>query len=321
MRIGSVKLDNITIMAPLAGITNLPFRLLVKEAGAALVCSEMVSANGLVYQSRKTEQIFDSIPAEKPLSVQIFGADPAIMGEAAQIIEGRGADIIDINFGCSVKKVIKTGAGAALMKDPDKAAAIITAVCKAVKIPVTIKIRSGWNKSGADAFKIATLAQDCGVDAIAVHPRLATQGFRGNANWQIIADIKNNLSIPVIGNGDINSPEDALKMVRQTGCDAIMIGRTAIGHPLIFTQVLGLLKGICCNINLDQRFAVMIKYLKNSVKYFGEEHACRIMRGRLVWFAKGLPHSSKFRKSINHISTENETLGLIESYMKILQNE
>ena len=321
MKIGSVKLDNITIMAPLAGITNLPFRLLVKEAGAALVFSEMVSANGLVYKSQKTEQLLDSLPAEKPLSVQIFGSDPAIMAEAARMVESVGADMLDINFGCSVKKVLKTGSGSALMKDPDKAAAIITAVRKAVKIPVTIKIRSGWNKSGEDALKIAEIAQESGVDAITVHPRMATQGFRGNADWQIIKDIKKNILIPVIGNGDIVHPDDALKMLKETGCDAVMIGRAAIGHPLIFKQILALLSGDRSDINLVHRFTVMVKYLKNSVEYFGEKHACRMMRSRLCWFVKGLPGSGRFRKSINRISSEGEALGLIKAYINVLQDD
>ncbi|MCD6273269.1 MAG: tRNA dihydrouridine synthase DusB [Deltaproteobacteria bacterium] len=321
MKIGSVKLDNITIMAPLAGITNLPFRLLAKEAGAALVCSEMVSANGLVYKSQKTEQLLDSLPAEKPLSVQIFGSDPDIMAEAARMVESVGADMIDINFGCSVKKVLKTGSGAALMKDPDKAAAIITALRQSVKIPVTIKIRSGWNKSGKDALKIAEIAQESGVDAITVHPRTATQGFGGYANWQVIADIEKNISIPVIGNGDIVHPDDALQMLKETGCDAVMIGRAAIGHPLIFKQILALLRGDRCDINLVHRFAVMVKYLKNSVEYFGEKHACRMMRSRLCWFVKGLPGSGRFRKSINRISSEGEALGLIKSYIKVLQDD
>ena len=321
MRIGSVKLDNITIMAPLAGITNLPFRLLAKESGAALVCSEMVSANGLVYQSKKTERLLDRLPAEKPLSVQIFGSDPSIMAEAARMVEFGGADIIDINFGCSVKKVLKTGSGAALMKDPDKAAAVITAVRQAVNVPVTIKIRSGWNKSGEDALKIAALAQECGMDAIAIHPRTATQGFGGHADWRLIADIKKNISIPVIGNGDINHPADAIRMIQETGCNAVMIGRAAIGHPLIFKQILAMLSGNQYDINLAQRFAIMIKYLKNSVKYFGEKHACRIMRSRLCWFVKGLPGNSRFRKSITRISSEEEALSLLKSYMEILQKD
>ncbi len=321
MKIGHLSLDNITIMAPLAGITNLPFRLLVKEAGAALVCSEMISSNGLVYKSEKTEQLLDSLPDEKPLSVQIFGSDPDIMAEAAGIAAAKGADLIDINFGCSVKKVLKTGSGAALMRDPEKAKSVITAVRRAIKIPLTIKIRSGWHKSGKDALQIAAIAQASGVDAITVHPRTATQGFGGYADWKIISDIKKKALIPVIGNGDVVYPDDALRMLEETGCDAVMIGRAAIGHPLIFKQILAMLRGERCDISLAHRFAVMIKYLENSVKYFGEKHACRMMRSRLGWFVKGLPGSSRFKKSINRISSEHEALSLIKSYIRVLQDD
>ena len=179
MHIGAVKLDNPTILAPLAGITNLPLRLLAKEAGCGLVCSEMISSNGLVHQSAKTHRLMESTPREKPLSVQIFGSDPGIMAEAARIVAAAGADILDINFGCSVRKVLKTGSGSALMKTPDRARGVLRAVCAAVDIPVTIKIRSGWEATGKQALEIAGIAEDCGVAALAVHPRTASQGFRG----------------------------------------------------------------------------------------------------------------------------------------------
>jgi nifR3 family TIM-barrel protein len=230
--------DNPTILAPLAGITNLPFRRIAKRGGAGIVCSEMISANGLVHRSQKTYQMLDTHPDEKPLSVQIFGSDPAIMAEAAKIVEASGsADILDINFGCSVRKILKSGAGAALMKIPDKARAILKAVRNAIRIPLTIKIRSGWDASGKDAMLISQIAQDCGVDAIAVHPRTASQGFSGKADWAIIAEVRKSVSIPVIGNGDIVSPEDAIRMTDMSGCDAVMIGRAAIGNPYIFSQI------------------------------------------------------------------------------------
>ena len=243
MQIGNLTLDNNVILAPLAGITNLPFRLLAKASGCGLVCSEMISANGLVYQSGKTEQMLNSAPEEKPLSVQIFGSDPGIMAEAAAIVESKGADIVDINFGCSVRKVIKTGSGAALMKTPDQAKALLAAVRKSIRIPLTIKIRSGWDASGREALNIAGIAQDCGVDAIAVHPRTAGQLFRGRADWSIIAAVKKSVGIPVIGNGDIVSARNALKMLEETGCDAVMIGRKAIGDPAIFSRVLARMNG------------------------------------------------------------------------------
>jgi tRNA-dihydrouridine synthase B len=322
MKIGSVLLDNITVLAPLAGITNLPFRLLAKEAGCALVCSEMISSNGLVYHSVKTHELLESRPAEKPLSVQIFGSDFSIMAEAATIVESSGADILDVNLGCAVKKVLKTGSGAALMKEPKKVEKILRAIRRTVKIPLTIKIRAGWDSSGDQALKITEIAQACGVDAITVHPRTATQGFRGKADWSLIATIKNIASIPVIGNGDIIRPEDVLKMQNQTGCDAVMIGRAAIGNPWIFSQVLELVRENKASLpDPSQRFEVMAQYLRSSVIYFGEQRAMRMMRSRLGWFVKGLRYSSRFRKSIKQVSTEKEALSRIEQYKKLLSAE
>jgi len=322
MQIGNLILDNNVILAPLAGITNLPFRLLAKSSGCGLVCSEMISANGLVYQSGRTEQMLNSAPQEKPLSVQIFGSDPGIMAEAAAIIASKGADIVDINFGCSVRKVIKTGSGVALMRTPDQAKALLAAVRKAIRIPLTIKIRSGWDPSGREALNIAGLAQDCGVDAIAVHPRTAGQQFRGRADWSIITAVKKSVGIPVIGNGDIVSARDALKMLEETGCDAVMIGRKAIGNPAIFSRVLARINGEePARVDLSHRFDMMTHYFKASVDYIGEEAACRMMRSRLGWFTRGMRHSSKFRESIKHLSSEEEGVELIGAYRDSLLNE
>jgi nifR3 family TIM-barrel protein len=322
MQIGNLSLDNNVILAPLAGITNLPFRLLAKASGCGLVCSEMISASGLVYQSGKTEQMLNSAPEEKPLSVQIFGSDPGIMAEAAAIVESKGADIVDINFGCSVRKVIKTGSGVALMRTPDQAKALLTAVRKALRVPLTIKIRSGWDASGREALAIAGMAQDCGVDAIAVHPRTAGQQFRGRADWSIIAAVKKRVGIPVIGNGDIVSARDALKMLEETGCDAVMIGRRAIGDPAIFSRVLARINGQePAREDLSHRFDIMTHYFKASVDYIGEEAACRMMRSRLGWFTRGLRNSSKFRESIKNLSSEEEGVELIGAYRSSLLNE
>jgi nifR3 family TIM-barrel protein len=321
MKIGTVTLANNVILAPLAGITNLPFRLMAKEAGCGLVCSEMVSSHGLVYQSRKTAQLLKSVAAEKPLSAQIFGADADIMAEAAAIVEGMGADILDINFGCSVRKVVKTGAGAALMRTPDKVRAMLKAVRNAIRIPLTIKIRSGWDPSGQQALNIAGIAEDSGVDAIAVHPRTASQLFGGRADWSIIAAVKRAVSMPVIGNGDIFSAQDAINMLAETGCDGIMIGRKAIGNPGIFRQVLARISGDKSEAeDLGRRFDTMNHYLKASVEYLGEEPACRMMRSRLGWFTKEMPNSGKFRDAIKHLSSEKEGLELINAYKDSLIN-
>jgi tRNA-dihydrouridine synthase B len=320
MQIGQIRIDSPTVLAPLAGITNLPFRLLARSAGCGLVCSEMISANGLVHQSGKTLRMLDTAPGDHPLSVQIFGAEPGIMAAAAARVEAVGADLLDINFGCSVKKVVKTGAGAALMRTPENAEAVLDAVRKAIRIPLTIKIRTGWDPSGDQAVRIAEIAASCGVDALSVHPRTATQGFRGKADWSIIAAVKKRVSIPIIGNGDIFDPADALKMFEAAGCDGIMIGRAAIGNPMIFSQVRALLDGRApLAVSIDARSEMMLRYLKASVEYIGEAHACRMMRSRLGWFVKGLRDSSRFRESIRRIATEQEAEALIRDYFGRLQ--
>lgn len=320
MQIGSLFLDNPTILAPLAGITNLPFRLLAKKAGCGLVCTEMISANGLVYGSQKTLELLDSLPEEKPLSVQLFGSDPHIVAQAARIVESRGADILDINFGCSVKKILKSGAGAALMRTPRRAEALLKSVRQSIRIPLTIKMRTGWDPSGRQAVELARIAEACGVDAVAVHPRTATQQFGGCADWSIIAEIKRQVSVPVIGNGDVCSAEDAMAMRTATACDAVMIGRQAIGQPWIFSQVLARLNGEESSAeDLTQRFDVMIEFLRSSVRYLGEERACRMMRSRLCWFVKGIPHSSQFRESIRHLSSRQEAEARIRAFQQTVR--
>jgi len=319
MNIGNVRLDNPTVLAPLAGITNLPFRIIAREAGCGMVCSEMISANGLVHRSQKTFQMLDSVEEEKPLSVQIFGADPDIMAESAAMVVSSGADILDINFGCSVRKVVKTGAGVALMRDAKRTENILTAVRRAVSIPLTIKVRSGWDTSGKETVRICRIAEQCGVDAVAVHPRTATQGFRGKADWRVIGTVKQALGIPVIGNGDIVTPEDALAMMAQTGCDAVMVGRAAIGNPVIFSLIVAQLRNQPAPVaDVEQRFTVMRRYLGASIDYLGERHACRMMRSRLGWFSKGLPCSSRFRETTKQISTKSDALTAIDRYEELL---
>lgn len=320
MKIGSLQLEDITVLAPLAGITNLPFRLMIKAAGCALVCSEMVSANGLVHNSRKTRQLLNSTPEEKPLSVQLFGSDPAMMADAAAMVAAAGANILDINFGCSVKKILKSGSGSALMREPGKARQILRSVRQAIDIPLTIKVRSGWDASGRQAIHLAQIAEECGVDAVAVHPRTATQGFRGTADWPIIKAVKNRVGLPVIGNGDITTGEDALAMLDETGCDGIMIGRAALTNPWIFSQVSAMVRAKPVpTVDTAMHFDAMIGYLKSSVTYFGELHACRMMRSRLGWFTKGLRFSSRFRDALKSISTEAEAIDLIRSYEDALK--
>ncbi len=319
MNIGAIELDAPTVFAPLAGITNLPMRLVAKAAGCGLVCSEMVSAYGLVYGSAKTEALMASVPHEKPLSVQIFGSDAAIMAAAAERVEAAGADLVDINFGCSVRKILKSGSGAALMREPRKAEDIIQAVRRAVRAPLTAKMRSGWDASGHQALELARIAQDNGADAVTLHPRTARQGFGGCADWALIGRIKTALHIPVIGNGDIVEAGDALRMMAETGCDAVMVGRAAMANPLIFAQIGDLLAGMPPRlVSPEDRIALMVRYLDSSVKFLGEKRACFMMRSRLAWLAKGLPQAGGFRRSVRLVASHAESLELIEAYAERL---
>ncbi len=319
MQIGAVTLTCNLVFAPLAGISNLPLRLLAKESGCGLVYSEMVSANGLVYGAAKTHQLMSSTPAEKPLAIQIFGSDPAMMADAAQIAAAAGADIVDINFGCAVKKIVKTGAGVALMRTPERAAALLRAVRDAIRIPLTIKIRSGWDRGGEQAFNLVRIAAECGVDALAVHPRSAAQGFRGRADWSLIAAIKKTTALPVIGNGDVEQAEDAVRMLQETGCDAVMIGRAAIGNPFIFAETLDLLAGRRRQPpDSHARLRIMRRYAADSVSYLGERPACLMMRSRLGWFVKGLHGCSAFRESIKKLESLDQVMEKIDAYEKVL---
>jgi nifR3 family TIM-barrel protein len=315
MNIGPLRLETPAILAPLAGISNLPFRLLAREAGCALVTTEMVSADGLVHGSANTHALLRSRPQEKPLAVQIFGSEPAVLAEAAAIVEDSGADVLDLNFGCAVRKVIRAGAGVALMRAPRRAEAILQAVRKAVKIPLTIKIRSGWERSGREALEIGTIAEACGADALTLHPRTAAQKFSGRADWTLIAALKRRLAIPVIGNGDIRTAADAAAMMAETGCDAVMIGRRAIGYPRIFTEIACRLAGRPLPAeDVRQRIEIMRRFVTATVSCFGEAHAARMLRTRLAWFAKGMPWSSGLRQAAGRIGSIADALQVIEAY-------
>ena len=299
LQIGSIKLKNWLIMAPMAGITNLPFRLIVKTFGASLVTTEMISAMGLAQGNKRTLDYLNSHPDEKPLSVQIFGSLPEAMATATKIVIDSGADIVDINMGCPVKKVVKTGSGGFLLRDLEKAKKIVSAVRRACSVPLTVKIRAGWSNDQPVAFDIARMLEDCGVDAITIHPRSVTQGFSGHSDWKIIAKVKKHVKIPVIGNGDVFEPSMALEMKTQTGCDGVMIGRGARGNPWIFRQILELEKGLTPHQpGLDERRALIMNHFNLLANALGENRAARIMRGLLFWYTKGLPNSCSFRRRI-----------------------
>nr|WP_319397147.1 tRNA dihydrouridine synthase DusB [uncultured Desulfobacter sp.] len=316
MKIKDLEINGVTFLAPLAGITNLPFRQLIKDCGCAVVCSEMISAKGIFYNSEKTITLLESNERERPLSVQIFGSDPVSMGQAAAFVSDLGTvDIIDINFGCSVRKVIKQGAGVALMKDPGLAQKIIKAVRDATSLPFTIKIRSGWDASGDQAVNLAKIAEDNGVDAIAVHPRTAAQAFKGKADWQQIARVKQAIGIPVIGNGDIVTPRDAGEMISQTGCDAVMVGRAAMANPFILSQIEQYVAhGTFSHPSPWDIFRKMEALTQGYVSYFGESTACRMLRGRLAWFVRGLPGAAVFRKELSTLESSVQAHEMIRNF-------
>lgn len=320
MKIGSLTLENPLILAPMAGITQLPFRRLAKEAGCALVVTEMVSANGLVHGSKKTAELLASHPDERPVSAQIFGADPDVMKEAAQMVEDTGVDIIDINLGCSVRKIVRQGAGVALMREPERLEAILKAVREAVSLPLTVKMRTGWERSGEQAISVGHLAEDCGFDALSIHPRTANQGFGGKADWSLIARLKDAISIPVIGNGDIRQPSDVPRMQRETGCDSVMIGRASIGNPWIFSQTLSLMRGDTpTDPDLSERLDTVLRYIAYAVEHFGETRAVFMMRSHLAWFTKGLPHCSRFRAAVVRLKTKQSMIEVLQAYFDSLQ--
>lgn len=320
LKIASLKLDNPLVCAPLAGVTNLPFRLMAKRHGAGLVCSEMISSNGLIRYQKKTMELMTSKEEERPLSIQIFGSDPGVLADSARIVAEHGADIVDINFGCSVKKVLKGGAGSALMADLPRAEKILKEVRKATSLPFTIKMRSGWDASGDEAVALGRIAQDAGVDAVVLHPRTARQGFSGHSDWSRIKRLKQELAIPVIGNGDVTKPEHVLEMMEQTGCDGVMIGRAVLYAPWIFRQALRLLENRPMEeIDLDDRKKVLFDYLDDTMDYLGEEHGCRVMRSRLAWFVKGLPHAAKFRGEITRIASKEQAGELIEEFFRNIE--
>ena len=313
--------QNGALLAPLAGISNLPFRLLVRSQGCSLAYTEMISSNGLVRKTAKTYEYLKTCADDRPLGAQIFGADPRIMAQAARIVAQSGVDLIDINMGCPVKKVIKAGAGAVLMKDPDHVARIVDAVKKSVKIPVTVKIRSGWTRGSINAVEIARIVEDCGADAITVHPRTADQGYSGHADWKIIASVKKAVKIPVIGNGDIRQPQDAVRMLQETSCDAVMVGRGALGNPWIFRGIVEALCGQTIDYlpSLSQRREMIENHWKMEAGSFGEKLAGKSFRKHILWYTKGLDNSHHFRERAGKLKDEESIFYELNEYFRSLE--
>ena len=310
LRIGNVTLDNNVILAPMAGVTDLPFRLLCKKAGAGLVCMEMVSAKAIFYNNKNTEELLAIHPSEMPASLQLFGSDPKILADMAKRIEERPFSILDFNMGCPVPKVVNNGEGSALMKNPKLAEEILSALVKAVRKPVTVKIRKGFDEAHCNAVEIARIAENCGVAAVAVHGRTREQYYSGNADWDIIGQVKQAVKIPVIGNGDVSSPQSAKAIMEQTGCDGVMIGRAAQGNPWIFRDVVSFLEtgALPKPPDKDRKKQIILEHAELQLKYKGEYTAVREMRKHLAWYTTGMPHSARFRQMINSIETMEELL-------------
>ncbi|HEX5322902.1 MAG TPA: tRNA dihydrouridine synthase DusB [Capsulimonadaceae bacterium] len=310
VKIGSVTIETPLVLAPMAGVTSHAFRLLCRKHGAGLVVTELLSSHAIHYKNAKTFGMFDWTQTERPVSVQLFGGDPALMAEAAQVVEAAGADIVDLNMGCWVPKVAKTGAGAALMKDVCLAGDVIRAMVHAVKIPVTVKIRSGWDSRETTAIEFAQRAQDAGAEAIAVHARYASQGFTGTADWSVIRRVKDVVTIPVFGNGDVTTPQDARKMIDETGCDGVMIGRGAMGNPWIFSETKHFLQTgeIPPPPSLPERIDAALSHLKTMAANpnMGEERAVREMRGQLPHYFKGFPGVARLRAEMVRLNSIEE---------------
>lgn len=305
LRIGSVQLEHPLVLAPMAGIGNLAFRLLCREQGAAMVCSEFVSAKALVMGNRRSLMMLRIHPDERPVSIQIFGSEPAEAAEAARRVEEAGADVVDFNMGCPVPKVLKAEAGAALMREPERAAAILGAMVKAVRIPVTVKMRAGWDEEHINAVELAKRLEDVGVAAITVHGRTRSQGRSGQVRWEWIRAVKEAVSIPVIGNGGLFTPQDVERMLLETGCDGAMIARGALGNPWIFARSLHYLKTgeLLPEPTLAERVAMARRHLQLLAGLKGEKLACLQMRAHAPYYLKGFPGASAARARIVQAST------------------
>ncbi len=308
LQIGNVVLENNLILAPMAGVTDLPFRLLCREQGAGLVCMEMVSAKAIYYNNKNTEELMEIHPGEMPASLQLFGSDPDIISEMAKRIEEKPFAILDINMGCPVPKVVNNGEGSALMKNPKLVGEIVEKTVKAIQKPVTVKIRKGFNDASVNAVEIARIAQESGAAAVAVHGRTREQYYAGEADWEIIAEVKQALSIPVIGNGDVTDGVSAAKLVKETGCDGIMIGRAVRGNPWIFREVEHFLKtGVSLPKPTPKELQeTILRHAKMELEHKGEYTAVREMRKHIGWYTTGYPGSAALRREINAMESFEE---------------
>ena len=320
LTIGNVELPNQVILAPMAGVSDIAFRLLCHEQGAGLVCSEMVSAKAILYGNKNTEELLQIHPEEGAVSLQLFGSDPDIVSEMAKRIEERPFAVLDLNMGCPVPKVVNNGEGSALMKDPLLAGRIVEKTAKAIQKPLTVKIRKGFDDDHVNAVEMAHILQESGAAAVAVHGRTREQYYSGQADWDIIAQVKAAVKIPVIGNGDVTDGESALRLLKKTGCDGVMIGRGAQGNPWVFREVTAALEGreIPPRPTRQELYDMIARRAQLAAQYKGEYITVREMRKHLAWYTTGLPHAAALRRQINSIETMD---GLLEGMHRLLLEE
>lgn len=315
LKIGNLEIEHNIALAPMAGVTDLPFRLLCKEQGCGLMCTEMVSAKAMLYKNKNTGPLLETRQEERPLAVQIFGSDPEIMSEMASRLEEGPYDLIDINMGCPVPKVVNNGEGSALMKNPKLVEAILTAMVKKLKKPVTVKFRKGFNDELVNAVEIARIAESCGVSAVAVHGRTREQYYSGKADWDIIRQVKEAVKIPVFGNGDVFTPQDAKRMLCETGCDGVMIARGAKGNPWIFKQINHYLETgeVLPPPSREELKEMILRHGRLQTEFRGENTAMREMRKHVAWYTAGYPNSAALRNDINLVESLSELVNLIGS--------